>query len=362
MIVYYLAAALSTAYFVLLATRGWFTSETRLSKLPQWWNKLLDAFEESVGSFLDAALLFCIAMLVSGTYRHASSRIHPDKTHSLYWLTNATYLAMFTIFPALVLQIAVRDPKVIRRNLLRKKIRAQRCLMIRIPVQEELLEDTKVQKEPMEKIRLLYWFLVIVFTVTNMTLYYTLTYSGSRLTQLLARESANVDVVWSADCEPKALRNAIEDAMIVGEALLGINFFVWVYQMVRKVLKGFEEKQQPQVDICEKMHGQVVRLLSTTKHVQVQQAWERLVRVFGMLNGLLCCAVMWALLGLFTGYRLKVEETMGGSDGDAQWGFGQVLALATWVPVAIALLTELNGESFAAWDRHFFHLSGADYY
>ena len=57
-----------------------------------------------------------------------------------------------------------------------------------------------------------------------------------------------------------------------------------------------------------------------------------------IINGVLCCAIMWALLGLFSAYRFDIHRKMGSSDEDSQWSFGQVLALATWAPVAVELI------------------------
>lgn len=54
---------------------------------------------------------------------------------------------------------------------------------------------------------------------------------------------------------------------------------------------------------------------------------------------ILCCSVMWALLGLFTRYRSSLRSVMGSSNKDSEWSFGQVLALTTWVPVAVDLTT-----------------------
>ena len=45
---------------------------------------------------------------------------------------------------------------------------------------------------------------------------------------------------------------------------------------------------------------------------------------------------MWALLALLTVYRHTIITSAGESrDGDDRWTFGQVLALATWMPVLV---------------------------
>jgi hypothetical protein len=46
------------------------------------------------------------------------------------------------------------------------------------------------------------------------------------------------------------------------------------------------------------------------------------------------CGVMWAILFFFLGLRYKILSRAGSSDSQNDWSFGQVLSLATWVPVA----------------------------
>lgn len=61
--------------------------------------------------------------------------------------------------------------------------------------------------------------------------------------------------------------------------------------------------------------------------------------------------LMWALLAYFTMLRSRIIEASGGLDDENQWGFGQLLALATWVPVAAEWLYIFICEFFR---RHFF--------
>ncbi|EFX04956.1 c6 zinc finger domain containing protein [Grosmannia clavigera kw1407] len=298
MFVYYLAAALATAYFVLLGADR-LEPFKKTACLHGLWSHFIAAFDKSTDSFLDAALLFCISIQIAGTYRHTSARIHPDKTHSLYWLTNATYMSLFTIFPPLMLQIASRDLK-------------------------------------HKRVRLLFWLVVIAFTVTNIAMYYSLTFSSKRLDKLLDRAAAESDTVWLIDCEPVGLRESLDYVMIVVEALLGINFFVWVYAVLAclKNEKGMGEQE---------VHVQTMNGKTAVGHIvaiSTRQTtfWAGKARLLKLVNGGLCCMAMWALLGLFTRYRGRVEHEMGSVDDDAQWSFGQVLSLATWAPVAIELL------------------------
>lgn len=45
--------------------------------------------------------------------------------------------------------------------------------------------------------------------------------------------------------------------------------------------------------------------------------------------------LMWANLGTFIGYRHTFLQRSGGTNEESTWTFGQVLTLATWIPVFI---------------------------
>lgn len=222
-------------------------------------------------------------MLIAATYRYGSSRRHPDKTHSLYGLVCATYMGIFSIFPPLLLQTVAAD---LRRR----------------------------------RIRLTLWLVVITFGLTVAGLDLNLRTSKAQLEKLMNRDSASVDNVWEYDCEPQHLRDALEDTLNLAEVILLLSISWWIY------------------------------------HAVPSRLWDRLCSTFGMQDHLwkiwpgvshwilviyqiICCVAMWASLGLFTRYRFRVQATMGSSYKDSQWSFGQVLALTTWVPLVVDLVT-----------------------
>ncbi|WQF77305.1 hypothetical protein CDEST_02319 [Colletotrichum destructivum] len=48
--------------------------------------------------------------------------------------------------------------------------------------------------------------------------------------------------------------------------------------------------------------------------------------------------IMWAILAYFTQFRQKIIDAAGGLDKNDKWTFGQVLALAAWVPIVVEIL------------------------
>ena len=64
---------------------------------------------------------------------------------------------------------------------------------------------------------------------------------------------------------------------------------------------------------------------------RVREFWELGIAWFNLL-------VAWALLAYFSILREEIIETAGAADNANQWGFGQVLTLATWAPVTVEWL------------------------
>ncbi len=50
-----------------------------------------------------------------------------------------------------------------------------------------------------------------------------------------------------------------------------------------------------------------------------------------------CFLTMWFILAWFIVFNVNQERHAGASDQESQWSFGQILSLATWVPVVIEL-------------------------
>ncbi|KAL1892493.1 hypothetical protein Sste5346_007003 [Sporothrix stenoceras] len=290
MVVYYLAAIFATMYFVLLAADQ-FEPFRRFEHHYRRWNWVVGAFHETVQAFLDTGLIFCISMLISGVYRFGSARLHPDKSHSVYQLTNAAYIGMFTICPPVILQI-------VSPNRRRRRIRA------------------------------VLWLVVLIMSIVLMALYYSLETSATKLLNLLDRQSAVSDLIWEANCEPLTLRENLDVAIITSIVIIGVNVFPWAYHIfiprpwrhsIRKAVVG--------------------RWDSTRKGRFGRSWWKHVVAIVRTVDGVCCCIIMWALLGLFTAYRSVVLKAMGPENANTEWSFAQVFALATWVPVAIDLCT-----------------------
>ncbi|KAF3761398.1 hypothetical protein M406DRAFT_333461 [Cryphonectria parasitica EP155] len=287
MISYYMAAVFVTVYYIVLAPEVCHALGGPSLSLP-WrkkYNKFVAGFEESIQGFLDAMLLFTISMLVAAITRYGSVIMNPDKTYSLFNLLDCVFLSTFSIFPGFVLQSLSHE---LRRR----------------------------------RIRLFLWFLVLVFAITVDVLYnmefLSIFTDINHLEKFASKEIEKVQAIWLIDCQSLSLLNALQVVLKVGHVFMIFNCSWWVYYVVaslggRNYRHVFERREK------------------------FWRVWE-LVRLWLRLgNGLLCLGIMWTFLGLFTVYRHDVSVKSGGTDGDNEWTFGQVLALVTWIPVGIDL-------------------------
>ncbi|OLN87840.1 hypothetical protein CCHL11_00092 [Colletotrichum chlorophyti] len=99
----------------------------------------------------------------------------------------------------------------------------------------------------------------------------------------------------------------------------------------------------------------------------VDKPWVRRWRsCWRLLVAWVNLCVMWGILGYFTHFRQKIINAAGGLDKNDKWTFGQVLALAAWVPVVAELIyilifgleDGLSGHMPA--DYHATHLTPSD--
>ncbi|KAI0593351.1 hypothetical protein F4775DRAFT_597323 [Biscogniauxia sp. FL1348] len=283
MISYYLAASLATIYFLVLVPSrlGYYRSlPARFPRLA----RCVDAFRESVNTFLDTALIFAVAMLGAAVVRYARVLRQREEDYSTYALYGTTAMSAFSIFPAVMLQ-AVADG--LRGRFLRQFL----------------------------------WALVIGLTAAVEGLYaHTLPdrpeYGDddgafapfSSITQF-------GQIVWLSLCEGAGERGRVRAALTAAHVVLGANTVWWLYYVVSS-LAGARAK------------ARVYR-------ARAWKAWSRGRPWLRVASGTLCLAAMWLLLVVFGQYRAMVMGLSGRSNEDDRWTFGQVLSLATWCPVLV---------------------------
>lgn len=298
---YYLIALLTTIYTTVIIMNS--TTALRTYK---HWTKFHGWFEQTLNTYLDASLLFSASMLLASIYRFSSAARDPENGDNtfIYSLVNAVTVSMFSVFPPLVLQLTAR-------RLRRRGIRS------------------------------ILWFLVIAFVITMTILYYRWrgpdgisgffdndAYLGTQATRHVQQ------IMWLTFCDLTSHRlvQALDYSIITAQVLLGINLPGWIY-----LVYTIREAEQESSDILQGHNND-------NPHHHEPNVWERYGTKARALNIVLCCAMMWLLLGTFTAIAVRLADAMGPWGKDRRWSIGQVLALATFAPLIIDIVAIALGK------------------
>ncbi|KAH8889264.1 hypothetical protein GQ53DRAFT_825581 [Thozetella sp. PMI_491] len=293
MVSYYIAAVFATVYFVVLAVAELRAMHKRRKNRPLDTSKFLDGFTESVNTFLDAALVFALSMLIAAMTRYVAelrsnnpyddNNNNKSEPYSIYGMMGSVYMSTFSIFPALVLHSVGSD---LRRHWL----------------------------------RLFFWLAIMAFVIA-LDILYRKAYKDKHWAGVDTDDfRMEGELVWLHYCDSASLRRLLESAVTAGHAFLGLNSVWWLYYFASSL-------------VPERWKSQAV------KGSRVARSWRSAYPFLRLINGLAALAFMWLFLVLFTHYRGSVAETNSNGYEDGKWTFGQTLALATWAPVLVDLTT-----------------------
>ncbi|KAK7753835.1 hypothetical protein SLS62_004201 [Diatrype stigma] len=282
----------ATMYFIVLAaTRvGIIKTASNRSSRRKCTARIIESFQESINTFLDAALIFAASMLGAALVRYASMIRSPLENYSAYELIGSVFMSAFSIFPALMLQAVSDGPRT-------------------------------------HFIRHFLWFAVISFTIAVDVLYRKRydelkdSYDSSHASQ---QQNITIEAARSGwgICEDTQIRKGIEHTLTGGHILLALNLVWWLYYLV---LAAIPSRWKTAWN-------------SRSRRWVIRWDWRTSLRI---ANGSLCFAVACSFIGLFHRYRNSIHTLTSESDKDSDWQFGQVLALATWVPVGVDFLAIL---------------------
>lgn len=296
---YFLVAILATTYFVVISLHS--IKALNANKL---WQKFHSVFEQTLNTFLDSSLIFSISMLLAAIYRFASAAQRPDGEDNtfVYYLVNTVTMSIFSVFPPMILQFTAR-------RLRRRGIRA------------------------------FLWFLVITFVITVTILYYR--WRGPRaITRFFTDETRLNNLInfhigqtlWLFLCDLTETHviEALDRAIITAQVVLGLNLPCWIYLLF--TIRDAQQDDEPH--------------RSAKKGCFHSEAWKKYGKLVRGLNIVLCCAIMWLLLGTFKSIADRLADAMWPNTKDRRWSIGQVLALATFAPLIIDIITIALGKCF----------------
>ncbi|OTA91912.1 hypothetical protein M434DRAFT_396854 [Hypoxylon sp. CO27-5] len=281
LITYYIAAGLVTIYGCALAisNSSIFKQQYPASSKRAW---LLSGFEESVSAFLDATLVFAASMLAAACFRLAQAFFQQSGASSGHWMIYASigsiYMSTFSSLLPLLLQLMASD---VRRHWL----------------------------------RIFLWTIILFLNIANEVLFDCF-FARVRVYQL--RDL--IEEIWLSYCNPTALfAHGITPTLRLAQILLILNA---VFYVTYRACRG--------------------KTGDTKGWMKLKAFWRRAKPYVRFLNATICCLLMWSMLGLFNYYRDLVNNAAGKDNQNSDWTFGQVLAIATWVPVLVEFATVLK--------------------
>ncbi|KAI1141372.1 hypothetical protein F5Y05DRAFT_259053 [Hypoxylon sp. FL0543] len=279
-ITYFLAAALVTTYACVLAlSDSSFLKRRFPASSKRTW--VLSGFEESVSTFVDATLVFAVSMLAAACFRLAQAFFQDAGASNGHWMIYASIGSIYmSTFSSLLPLLLQLVARDVRRHWL----------------------------------RLVLWSLILVLNIANEILF------DCFFARVEARLQDLIEVVWLTFCNPTdLLSNGLIPTLRLAQILLVLNA---LYYIIERTCRG--------------------RIGDTEGWTKLKIFWRRAMPYIHCLNVAICCLTMWAMMGVFSYYRDRVNDAAGQDNQNSDWTFGQVLAVATWVPVFVEFATVLK--------------------
>ncbi|KAI0829173.1 hypothetical protein F5Y06DRAFT_220947 [Hypoxylon sp. FL0890] len=279
-ITYFLAAGLVTTYACVLAlSDSSFLRQRFPASSKRAW--VLSGFEESVSTFVDATLVFAVSMLAAACFRLAQAFFQEYGISNGHWMIYASIGSIYmSTFSSLLPLLLQLVATDVRRHWL----------------------------------RLVLWTLILVLNIANEVLF------DCFFAKVEARLQDLVEVIWLAFCNPvELLLNGLIPTLRLAQILLLTNA---VYYVIYRS--------------CRDKTG------DTEIWRKLKALWQIAIPYLHFLNVAACCVLLWSMIGVFSYYRDRVNDAAGKDNQNSDWTFGQVLAVATWVPVFVEFGTVLK--------------------
>ncbi|KAF2690903.1 hypothetical protein K458DRAFT_426318 [Lentithecium fluviatile CBS 122367] len=285
---YYIQCALVTIYmgFHMAARFGWTPPHRTIG------HRFLSAIQESTRPFLDAALLFSIAIHSSASLTFIRGRVDANKPTPTTAAVCSAFVALFSVFAPLTLHSCAEEH--LRRKHGRRRMWMYLCMLMFIVVGLYFSDPQSPWLREWPD-----WNAAETYRSNNETGLYG----------LLWRDEDH-QLTWESFCVMERGANRANWAIVVALATL-ITFFTLYWILMANVFKlGF-------------LHSERRPMLAKVR----RHRWTILT--------LLAFKAMWICLGIFFWFRDELNEHAGQMNKDRQWTFGQILAVTTWTPVVM---------------------------
>lgn len=322
-------AALTTIYFVILTidrlihldksppqeqTDPEMGEKPRLERLG---GRVVSALQHTVDGFLDSTLIFAGAMLAATVYRYFTWLFPRDDLATdeiwTYTLLGSAMMSTFSVFPCLVLQTVVKNPETDGRRALLWTIVVSLAIIVEIAFQltfrhlykfiqaAEYLSEAEDQPGFLPDMA--YWRFQEMFNETG----FHVNYHRMNLLEFHCTSRYHVSEVWKI--------------LLVGFSFQALSFSIFL-----SVFIFFKGRLDEFKSAYEVIHGKS----------------RRTVKILRLLMGAIYLIMGWYFLARFVSHRRTLKTYAPSTDQDSDWGFGQILALATWVPDVMDAILEFR--------------------
>lgn len=276
-------------YFVLAVLASAYPAVLYATSGQRHCKRVRQCCQHTIGGFLETSLIFSVSMLVAALYRYASAIRRTStkiENQSEYALIYSFTLSTLSVFPPIMLQALAEDD-----------------------------QNRKI-------LRLFLWVLVAALVIPITVVFYLVVYADLGN---ITRKAPDSYRLWMADCAEYEIILGLEVVMFLSHVLLLLNLPWLAHETSLYITRGHSK------------FDHWVRNLWAKRY--------RTLEIIARVNVFLCGLMMWAILILVVCNVVIFSRRAGQWDKDQEWGFGQVLSIATFAPVLLEFVVAVLGTS-----------------
>ncbi|KAF3010291.1 hypothetical protein E8E14_004426 [Neopestalotiopsis sp. 37M] len=310
------------------------------------WRRLASAFEESVDRFLNAALVFAAAMLAATVaryfiYLHDRARLHADDVWT-YTLLGSAFTSIFCVFPCLVIQTVEGFSKPSYQRLFLWSLVA--ALSIAVEILFHLtFQDIFPKIEALGRYD--------QFSANDYPAGYSYEADEIIANEAVYQTGIYRAMIWEQYCSASGMTQLLRTLVDVGFGLQAPCYMFFLLAILMTLIPVHIP-----IEMSSTPNG-----YARTRYGKFMGHLRTAMMVIRPLFGLVFLAVASFYLGEFIIYRRQVKRLAPSTDADSDWSFGQILALAQWVPVALDFMHEWKNNPNPAVESDFKVLQGYEH-
>ncbi|KAF2998734.1 hypothetical protein E8E14_001496 [Neopestalotiopsis sp. 37M] len=330
---YFIAAGLATLYFIVISigrlrSPRVAASSAQRSRI----ERVIEAFDESLDGFLDAALIFASAMLAATFTRFKGSlySFGPAEADDtvVYPLIGSIVASILSVFICLTLQTV--------SSTVITTVTTQKAATARAPP----MTQTTAEHTQQRLLRMFLWTFVVIFCfiletacVPVLELLIKLENGPSTLLGFSA-VNFNPEGLWRIKCDSWKLVKTLRILITAGLGLQALNLIWYIKTLLAMASAYYCRRPSPP-----EWTSRISKRLAP-----YERTWTKVALASRRVMGTLCVIMMWVLVIFLYIYRRSFADVAPDSNEDSEWSFGQVLAMAQWVPTILAFINAYSSD------------------